>query len=571
MGLTALIAAPIAGAQQEGATGFMKGLAAGVASAVALPVIGLGVGAYQVTRGMINSGEAIRSANKGMIWNYEKREWVFYALDKEMEVLLEDEEILKKAGATANSTSGSSGPEKAVKDREYYDLLKVSTNATSAELKKAYYREARICHPDKNPDDPNAARRFQALGQAYQTLSNEQSRTLYDKNGKPNAANNSTMEMSLSDIDPTIFFAVMFGSEAVRSYVGDLWIAGKADSLIKEQAMMEFNSTGNKTDPDSLEDELKDIENNTNMDAFHKNSAQRSALDVIKQKKREVEIAMFLREKILPYVSGTIDEAEFVAVCQEEAATIIKGSYGDVFCTAIGYALEVEGADFVGTQSSFFGLEGQSAKMRKRTYILNNQMKVVSSIFGAARAGRVAYKEVDKLQREAKAKMAQSTIESNTADVTIDEPLSPDEKKDDASASTMNTDSMKAASEEIEKSLPAFLELAWAINVQDITRTLEEVCNKLFHDAAESLPLETRVKRAEAIRILGREFYEFGRIASCTNMTTIDAKDISTRAQVAAMTTLAKAQGQDVTEKDAEALIKRAKEMEAEQRKYEKP
>ena len=566
-GIAALIAAPISGAQQEGATGFIKGLATGVASAVALPVIGISVGAYQVTRGVINSGEAIRSANKGMIWDAEKREWSFYLLDKELETIQLEEEKLKKEAATLGSASGSAGPEKAVKDREYYDLLKVSTNASAADLKKAYYREARICHPDKNPDDPDAARRFQALGHAYQTLSNEQSRAAYDKHGKPDAASNSTMEMSLSDIDPTIFFAVMFGSEAVRSYVGDLWIAEKADSLIKQQAMMEFSSQ--KTDPDGNILPLDDANgDDAEMDKYFKNSAHRSALDVLKQKKREIQIALFLREKIEPYVSGSIDDSEFVALCQEEAATITKGSFGDVFCTAIGYALEVEGADFVGTNTSFMGFEGQSAKMRKRTYAMNNQMKVVSSLVGAARAGRHAYKEVDKLQREAKAKAAQSSIESTAADGKSVDATAQDEKKEESPS--LSTDSMKAATEEIEKSLPAILELAWAVNVQDITRTLEEACNKLFHDQAEQVPLETRIKRAEAIQILGREFYAVGKIASTTKVTnTVDVKDISARAQVAAMTTLAKAQGQDVSEKDAEALIKRAKEMEAEQKKYQ--
>ena len=570
-GIAALIAAPISGAQQGGATGFMKGLATGVASAVALPVIGLGVGAYQVTRGVINSGEAIRNTNRGMIWDYEKREWYYYLLDKEMEAILIQEEKLKQEGATSGSASGSTGPEKVVKDREYYDLLKVSTNASAADLKKAYYREARICHPDKNPDDPDSAKRFQALGHAYQTLSNEQSRAAYDKHGKPDASNNSAMEMSLSDIDPTIFFAVMFGSEAVRSYVGDLWIAEKADSLIKEQAMMEFST--NKTDPDGTIrlDNVDDAE----MDTYRKNSAHRSALDVLKQRKREIQIAIFLRDKIQPYVSGSVDDSEFVALCQEEAAIITRGSYGDVFCTAIGYALEIEGADFVGTHTSFMGFEGQSAKMRKRSYVLNNQMKVVSSLVGAARAGRQAYKEVDKLQRDAKAKAAQSSIEGsgNQASATVPDGTDTDTTAQNESKEetpNMSTDSMKTATEEIENALPAILELAWAVNVQDITRTLEEVCNKLFHDAAELLPLETRIKRAEAIHILGREFYAVGKIASTTKMTNIvDVKDISARAQVAAMTTLAKAQGQDVSEKDAEAMIKRAKEMEAEQKKYQ--
>jgi X-domain of DnaJ-containing len=331
---------------------------------------------------------------------------------------------------------------------------------------------------------------------------------------------------------------------------------------MKEQAMMEFSTTA-KSDEDGTDE----TDARVDKDAYLKNAAHRSQMDVLKQRKREVEIALFLRDKIQPYVNGTVDEAEFVALCQAEAATITKGSYGDIFCTAIGYALEVEGADFVGTYTSFMGMDGQSAKMRKRSYSLNNQVKVISSGIGAARAGRQAYKEVDKLQREAKAKAAHSTIKSSEdASATPNATPPIDDKTNEDTP--IDQESMKAATEEIEKSLPAILELAWAINVQDITRTLEAVCIKLFHDAAELLPLETRVKRAEAIQILGQEFYAVGKIASTTNMTSVDVKDISTRAQVAAMTTLAKAQGQEVSEKDAEVMIKRAKEMEAEQQKY---
>lgn len=530
----------MAGAHQEGAVGFLKGLATGVALAAALPLTGVCVGAYQVGRGVINSAEAVRSARKGMVWDEDNREWYFYLLDKEAANIRIEEEKLKVESAAAGGVgAGGSADERKVKDREYYDLLKVSTNASAAELKKAYYREARVCHPDKNQGDPEAAKRFQELGHAYQVLSNEQSRASYDKLGKPDS-NMAATEMQLSDIDPTIFFAVMFGSEGVRSYVGDLWIAGKADSLMKEQAIMEF-STGE-------DGEEKEIDEET----FRKKAAHRSAADVLKQRKREVEIAIFLREKIQPFVNDSIDEAEFVAHCQEEAANITKGTFGDVFCTAIGFALEVEGADFLG------GMEGQAAKMKRRSSTLNNQMRILSAGIGAAQAGRQAYQQVDKLHKEAKAK-AQSTIE-NTKEAT---------EKQETEGETMDAESMKAATEQIEASLPAILELAWAINVQDITRTLQEVCTKLFHDAAELVPFETRSKRAEAIRILGREFHDMGKLAAKTSVKSVNVKDIRTRAEVAAMTTLAKAKGQEVTEKDAEEMIKQAKRMEEEHQKYD--
>mmetsp|Transcript_12688 Transcript_12688/g.18089 ORF Transcript_12688/g.18089 Transcript_12688/m.18089 type:complete len:165 (+) Transcript_12688:115-609(+) len=77
-GAVSLIAQPIAGAQQDGVKGFFSGLATGIASAVALPVTGVCVGAYQVARGVGNSGEAIRNSKQGMQWDSEKREWYFF-------------------------------------------------------------------------------------------------------------------------------------------------------------------------------------------------------------------------------------------------------------------------------------------------------------------------------------------------------------------------------------------------------------------------------------------------------------------------------------------------------------
>ena len=53
-------------------------------------------------------------------------------------------------------------------ERDFYAVLGVQRDATSEQIKKQYYILARSAHPDKNPGDPLAKERFQALGEAYQ-------------------------------------------------------------------------------------------------------------------------------------------------------------------------------------------------------------------------------------------------------------------------------------------------------------------------------------------------------------------------------------------------------------------
>lgn len=64
---------------------------------------------------------------------------------------------------------------------DYYELLGVVSDATNAELKKAYRKLALQLHPDKNPDDvENATRLFNEVRLAYETLSDAQERSWYD-------------------------------------------------------------------------------------------------------------------------------------------------------------------------------------------------------------------------------------------------------------------------------------------------------------------------------------------------------------------------------------------------------
>ena len=66
---------------------------------------------------------------------------------------------------------------------DYYDILGVSKSASAAEIKKAYRKKAIAYHPDKNPGDAEAEKKFKAAAEAYEVLGDEQKRAKYDSYG----------------------------------------------------------------------------------------------------------------------------------------------------------------------------------------------------------------------------------------------------------------------------------------------------------------------------------------------------------------------------------------------------
>lgn len=67
---------------------------------------------------------------------------------------------------------------------DYYKVLGVSREATSDEIKKAYRRLARKYHPDVNPNDKDAQKKFQQINEANEVLSDPEKRKKYDQYGK---------------------------------------------------------------------------------------------------------------------------------------------------------------------------------------------------------------------------------------------------------------------------------------------------------------------------------------------------------------------------------------------------
>ena len=120
--------------------------------------------------------------------------------------------------------------------RDYYDILGVSKNADSTELKKAYRKMALKYHPDKNPDDDAAEEKFKEAAEAYEVLTDDNKRARYDQYGhqglKGSGFGGGASHMSMDDIFS--HFGDVFGGGRRRGRSRGEDIGARVDVTLEE-------------------------------------------------------------------------------------------------------------------------------------------------------------------------------------------------------------------------------------------------------------------------------------------------------------------------------------------------
>lgn len=375
-----------------------------------------------------------------------------------------------------------------VKDTAYYDILGIAPDASATDIKKAYRKKAMLTHPDKHPDDPDAAKKFQEVGEAYQVLQDPQLRDKYDKFGKDEAIPDAGFE------DASEFFTNIFGGEAFHDWIGELSMlkdltqtadvlggdeeATKAAATTDGGVAAEGASAVNDDKPNDSTDLLHQPEGSAASAPQGKKPSnkvtkeQREELLRLQKERKEQrvkrieELTQKLDTKIQKLISASTDTdatSKFKNELQREIEDLKIESFGIQLLHTIGKVYNQKASAFLKSQKTF-GISKIFTSVKQKGSTAKGAWNILSTAIDA----QVAMEEMIKAQESGE-----------------------------------EWDDYKKA--EYERTMTGkFLATAWVSSKFEIQGVLRDVCDKILND--KSVSSKERTAKAHALLVIGNEF-----------------------------------------------------------------
>ncbi|KAI4518482.1 DnaJ-domain-containing protein [Schizophyllum commune Loenen D] len=311
----------------------------------------------------------------------------------------------------------------------YYDILGVSVDATTDEIKKAYRRAAIKHHPDKNPDDPHAEERFKEIAIAYQTLSDPALRKKYNEYGSKES------QPEGGFVDPEDLFGAIFGGAAFVPIIGHISLAKDMKEALQEaddelgrpvldQDGRPLPLLDAKGRPILSEEEKKRREERKRRRAEEKEAARAE---------RVRELVANLEQKLGKFaeVASGPDDADVARswreMCRIEASDLAAESYGPELLQTIGFVYTSKAKHHLATQQTLFGVGGWMHNIQGKYHVISETMSTVRSaielksvfdqIQAAEKAGNLTEDERRRLEEQAAEKGLQALFKGTKLEI----------------------------------------------------------------------------------------------------------------------------------------------------------
>ncbi|KAF3993552.1 hypothetical protein FT663_00222 [Candidozyma haemuli var. vulneris] len=451
-----------------------------------------------------------------------------------------------------------------VADTSYYDLMGLPPTATSLDIKKAYRKAAIRLHPDKNPDDPTAAAKFQEVGEAYQVLSDDRLREKYDKYGKQESIPTEGFE------DPSEFFSMIFGGDAFKDWIGELSLLQEMTKSAElsgfgdeeaEKKEGDKDASGNAKEGDaSTASAPSSSQSQTTSKLYLEHGegsgagAGETALTAEEKDKRrkeeeeqrrkeelekfeeecnqkKIETRQELSKKMVDKLSlfTETDMADDVAESfrqklKYEAESLKMESFGLEILHTLGSIYKTKAKIFLKKQTFLGSIGGFWWSVKEKGGMVRDTFKTVSSALDAQSTMQEYAKMQEDNEYHAKKEAEEKELTEEERDQARKEKEALEEKlhslqqeKEQAGALKENSKEEKVPEKhtaediaEMEKYLMGkVLAAAWSGSKFEIQGTARGVCDSILYD--EEVPVEKRVARAKALRIVGEVFSKMTR------------------------------------------------------------